>query len=646
MTAEHPDDLRRATSRTAATPGHRPGRSDDGRPDEDELLAAFDRLSPQGSLRWGFDDAMRRIEPARPRLGRRRRPVAGPARRPVGAGAVGPHRPAVRRRRGRRAGRHPGRRRPGGRRRRRDRGQRRPVRRHLGCAAIPGRPGRAARGAASTRSGSKRPSGRHRCPIPSEWVDAGRRAGWAGRHRRHLRWWWARRATGRWSRPCAGRSRGGGRRAPGGGRLAGRSTPPDLPATRPRRSCSPRWRPHLRRMPADSVAGVVLVGCVDRLDLAGKVGLLEQSVRVTRPGGTVVVLATDQSAWDERLPAPARDLAPGRPLHPETWSILLRRAGALDVRCGTDPDRAPSTPWWPRVRDGDRERRPPVRAHAPPARRGGGAHPGPAAPVGEAGDPIRRSTPRSPIRAPPIRPGHYLDYESEAEPGDVLVYQFATESAIAGWLAGRPEPVVINYHSITPPAFFRRWNNGITRLQVGAQLELACWPRGPRWASPCPGSTRRSCVEAGCPRTTVIPVANVAGPPVEPDPRALERLRARAPGPRPAVAVGGRLAPNKAHHQTIAALFVARATSDPDARLTVVGAPSEPAYAAALGRYAAALGLADAVEFVRGISDAELAAHYRTPTSWSCCPSTRDSACPWSRPWARGSRSSPSTPAR
>jgi hypothetical protein len=42
----------------------------------------------------------------------------------------------------------------------------------------------------------------------------------------------------------------------------------------------------------------------------------------------VVVLATDQEWWGRQLAPAARDLAPGRPLHPETWSILLRRAGA------------------------------------------------------------------------------------------------------------------------------------------------------------------------------------------------------------------------------------------------------------------------------------------------------------------------------
>lgn len=84
----------------------------------------------------------------------------------------------------------------------------------------------------------------------------------------------------------------------------------------------------LHRMPADSAAGVVLTGCVDRMGLAGQVRLVEESVRVTRPGGSVVVLATDQEWWGRQLAPAARDLAPGRPLHPETWSILLRRAGA------------------------------------------------------------------------------------------------------------------------------------------------------------------------------------------------------------------------------------------------------------------------------------------------------------------------------
>jgi glycosyltransferase involved in cell wall biosynthesis len=204
---------------------------------------------------------------------------------------------------------------------------------------------------------------------------------------------------------------------------------------------------------------------------------------------------------------------------------------------------------------------------------------------------------------------HYLDYQSEA--GDILVYQFATESAIAGWLASRREPVVINYHSITPPRFFEPWSNPIARLQVGALQELA--ELAPRAALGIAVSRfdAEELRRAGCATTSVIPVANVPVPPVDPDPVMLARLGGRHPDGGHHWLSVGRLAPNKAHHETIAALFVTRSTSDPGARLTVVGSPAEPSYAAALKRYTGALGLSDTVQFVSGISDAELAAYYR-----------------------------------
>ena len=206
----------------------------------------------------------------------------------------------------------------------------------------------------------------------------------------------------------------------------------------------------------------------------------------------------------------------------------------------------------------------------------------------------------------------YLEYGVDALPGDVLVYQFATESAIAGWLASRPEPVVINYHSITPPEFFGPWNNGITRGQVSALQELAAL--APRAALGIADSVfiAEELERAGCARTVVVPVAGVADPPLEPAEETLERLKERYDGVDQRWLSVGRLAPNKAHHHTIAALFVARATGEPDARLTLVGSPTEPTYAVALKKYAAALGLAGAVEFLSGISADELAGHYRT----------------------------------
>ena len=204
----------------------------------------------------------------------------------------------------------------------------------------------------------------------------------------------------------------------------------------------------------------------------------------------------------------------------------------------------------------------------------------------------------------------YEDYALDAEPGDILVYQVATRSAMAGWLARRPEPLVLNYHSITPPEFFAPWNNGIARLQARAQVELA--ELAPRAALGI-GVSRFDVAElerAGCVTNVVVPVANVELPPVPPDPGDLDALRRRSDGRGPWWLSVGRLAPNKAHQDTVAALFVARSTTAPDAHLTIVGAPTEPNYARALHDFAADLGLADAVEFVSGLTPGRLAARY------------------------------------
>jgi len=209
----------------------------------------------------------------------------------------------------------------------------------------------------------------------------------------------------------------------------------------------------------------------------------------------------------------------------------------------------------------------------------------------------------------------YLTYPEDAEPGDVLVYQFATESVMARWLAARRQPLVINYHSATPPEYFIPWNNAIARLQVQSLLELADIAPRADLGIAVSEFDAIELREAGCASTVVIPVANVAYPPVAADPDTAARLererRARKPGVGASWLSVGRLAPNKGHQDALAALFVTRMTTDPGARLTLVGAPSEPNYAGALRRYANSLGLSDAVDFVSGVDVAQLAAYYR-----------------------------------
>ena len=204
----------------------------------------------------------------------------------------------------------------------------------------------------------------------------------------------------------------------------------------------------------------------------------------------------------------------------------------------------------------------------------------------------------------------YREYERDAVPGDVLVYQVATRSDMVGWLEHRPERLVLNYHSITPARFFAPWHDGIARAQEAAIEELSGLATRAVLGIGVSEFDAGELRAAGCPSTLVVPVANVGLPLVPPDPAAVAALKGRAVGRGPWWLSVGRLAPNKAHQDTIAALFVARSTTSPGAHLTIVGSAPEPHYGAALRRYVADLGLTGAVEFVSGISAGELAARY------------------------------------
>jgi hypothetical protein len=88
---------------------------------------------------------------------------------------------------------------------------------------------------------------------------------------------------------------------------------------------------HLAHVDDDALAGVVLAGIVDRAPLGTQVVLVERAARVLRAGGRVAIVATNPDVWGRANPVEA-DLAPGRPLHAETWAHLLTEHGFTDVQ--------------------------------------------------------------------------------------------------------------------------------------------------------------------------------------------------------------------------------------------------------------------------------------------------------------------------
>jgi len=196
-----------------------------------------------------------------------------------------------------------------------------------------------------------------------------------------------------------------------------------------------------------------------------------------------------------------------------------------------------------------------------------------------------------------------LDYPDRARPDDVAVYQFATASAMAPWLAGRAETLVVNYHNITPPELMAPWDNHLALGQLHAQADLRVL--APRTALAVADSAYNEShlVEAGFARTAVIAPSAALDAPHAPSSDRGARAGTRW------LAVG-RVSPNKALEHTVAALAVARAHGDADATLTVVGKPATDSYVRALHRYVADLGLSDAVTFTGHAGDDAVAAAY------------------------------------
>ena len=202
-----------------------------------------------------------------------------------------------------------------------------------------------------------------------------------------------------------------------------------------------------------------------------------------------------------------------------------------------------------------------------------------------------------------------MDYALQAQRGDVVVYQFATASLMAPWLAGRSEALVVNYHNITPPELIEPWDHHLALGQERAREDLAVLAPRTTLAIADSAYNEAHLAESGFAATAVVPPSAALGDDVTSD-----RPPATPHAPRPGAVwlAVGRVAPNKALEHTIAALAAARQNHDPDATLRVVGKPATDTYERALRHYVADLGLEDAVTFTGYATDDAVAAAYAT----------------------------------
>jgi L-malate glycosyltransferase len=207
---------------------------------------------------------------------------------------------------------------------------------------------------------------------------------------------------------------------------------------------------------------------------------------------------------------------------------------------------------------------------------------------------------------------HWM-YPDHATPGDVHIYQFSTSSAVAGFLAERTEPLIVDFHNFTGPEHFAGWEPHTEERAARAHDELVLLGGRAQLGLADSHFNERDLQQAGYRRTTVIPVlveyARV-GHGSAPDQRVAAELAALKGDGGTDILFVGRIVPSKAQHELVKALWAYRRLYDPAARLHLVGGTSSFEYLKALRGFVQDLGLVGAVRITGEVSDAALAAYF------------------------------------
>jgi glycosyltransferase involved in cell wall biosynthesis len=205
---------------------------------------------------------------------------------------------------------------------------------------------------------------------------------------------------------------------------------------------------------------------------------------------------------------------------------------------------------------------------------------------------------------------HWM-YPEHAAPGDVAIYHFTTSSAVAGFLAERGLPLILDFHNFTGPEYFAGWEPRSVARAAAAADELALLaPEALLGLAKSPFS-RDELRRAGCRRTEVVPVlADYGRVTASPDPRVAAELAELGAGGGADILFVGRIVPSKAQHELVKALWAFRRLYDEKARLHLVGGTSSFEYTKALQEYIHDLGLSAAVRLPGEVSDAALAAYF------------------------------------
>ncbi len=204
-------------------------------------------------------------------------------------------------------------------------------------------------------------------------------------------------------------------------------------------------------------------------------------------------------------------------------------------------------------------------------------------------------------------------------PDTAVIYQLAVGSVLADLLLSRPEPLVVDYHNITPGRFFDEWDPPIAHAVEWGRSQMLALARRSRLGLGDSDFNRAELEANGYRPTAVAPIlldleSFDAG---NDEPTAARLARVKEKGGADWLFVG-RITPNKCQHDVVKAFAAYRRHYDPEARLHIVGGIASDPYAAALRGFVRRLGLNSCVDLTGPVSDAALASHYRAADVYVC----------------------------
>lgn len=223
-------------------------------------------------------------------------------------------------------------------------------------------------------------------------------------------------------------------------------------------------------------------------------------------------------------------------------------------------------------------------------------------------------TGRSQIYAHHVDPrlGHEVRslHEFPAAPGGPIVFHGSIgDPDVLRFLRGRPEPIVLVYHNVTPAGYFLPYDPDFASLLTLGRTQLALLRDRVCLALADSGYNAEELRALGYDDVQVAPLVFDVEPrgPEHDDPWTTGRLRASQ---GPLVLFVGQLLPHKRPDLLVQAFHVLRTYLHGSARLMMVGPARLPGFRRALGQFARELNPPD-LEFAGPVEDAALAACYR-----------------------------------